>query len=285
MSWHSLIGQVQCLVMNESDRSMPDANQIGLLTSTVLLALALARLIPSQGLTLAVQFPGFLLNLPVNITTLMSIFTAGLTATGMDWLLRGHPSINDRKTFQWWILPALTTFVISVLLSILPGGRSWWIGFILTGAFVFFVILAEYIVVDADASYYTLSVMGLTAISYALFFILAIALRSSSIRLFLLLPALFMASSFAGLRILRLRSSGKWEYAWALGIGLICVQLAASLHYWPITPIQFGLLLIGPLYGLINLAINLGDNIPTRRAAFETAIVTALCWSLAIFIR
>ena len=50
-------------------------------------------------------------------------------------------------------------------------------------------------------------------------------------------------------------------------------------------PIQFGLLLIGPLYGLVSLAINLGENIPARRAVLEPAIVTALCWGLSAYIR
>lgn len=273
------------LIMNEQNRFMPDTNRIGLLTSTVLLALALTRLIPSPEFSINIQFPGFLLNLPLNVRTIMGILTAGLTASGMDWLLRGHPSLRGRVTFQWWLLPTLTTFVISAPLSILPNGSTWWGAFLVSGIFVFFVFLAEYIVVDADAPYYTLSVAALTAISYTLFFVLAFALRAGEIRLFILLPALFLAASLASLRILYLRVSGKWEFAWALGIGLVCVQLAAGLHYWPLTPIQFGLLLIGPLYGLINIAINLAENVPARRATLEPSIVIALCWGLAIFIR
>ncbi|HSG41616.1 MAG TPA: hypothetical protein VLA72_00530 [Anaerolineales bacterium] len=271
--------------MSDQDRFVPDSNRIGLLTSTVLLALALARLIPSPGFNVEVQFPGFLLALPLNTTSIMSILTAGLTATGMDWLLRGHPSLKSRVTFQWWLLPTLTTFVISVPITTLPDNQYWWVGFILSGIFIFFVILAEYIVVDADAPHYALSVAGLTSISYTLFFVLSIALSSSSARLFILLPALFIASTLTCLRILYLRMSGKWEFAWALGISLVCVQLAAGLHYWPLTPTQFGLLLIGPLYGLINLAINLGENIPARRATLGPSLVTVLCWGLAIFIR
>lgn len=285
MAWHPPARQVQCLLMNEQDRFMPNANRIGLLTSTVLLALALARLFPSSGFNIEVQFPGFLLAVPLNITSVMGILTAGLTATGMDWLLRGHPSLRNRNTFQWWLLPTLTTFVISVFISALPNNQLWWVNFILSGIFIFFVILAEYIVVDTDAPYYSLSVAGLTAISYTLFFVLSIALNASGIRLFILLPALFIASSLASLRILYLRMGGQWEFAWSLGISLVCVQLAAGLHYWPLTPVQFGLLLIGPLYGLINFSINIRENIPARRATLEPAVVLVLCWGLAIFLR
>jgi hypothetical protein len=126
---------------------------------------------------------------------------------------------------------------------------------------------------------------GLTAISYALFFLLAIALRYNSARLYILLPALFLAAFLASLRILHLRLSGRWEYAWSAGIAFVCVQIASGLHYWPLSPIQFGLLLIGSLYGLTDLAINLGEDQPARRAVLEPAIVLGLCCGLAIFIQ
>lgn len=271
--------------MNEQNRFTPDPDRIGLLTSTVLLTLALANLVPSQGFNLEVQLPGFLFALPLNISTLMNVLTAGLAATGMDWLLRGHPFLNGRSTFQWWLLPTLTTFVLSVLLSILPDGPAWWIGFLVSGILLFFVFLAEYLAVNPDAPYYNLAVAGLTAISHTLYFVLSIALRAAQTRLYILLPALFIASALASLRILHLRMGGKWEFAWSLGTGLVCAQIAAGLHYWSLTPIQFGLLLIGPLYGLIDLAVNLDENIPARRAALEPAIVASLFWGLAVIVR
>jgi hypothetical protein len=251
----------------------------------VLLALALTRIIPTPGFNFELQLPGFLLSFPFNNATLMGLLTACLAATGMDWLLRGHPSLNGRSTFQWWFLPTLTTFVISIPLSILATGQAWWIGFLLSSFFLYFVFLAEYVAVDPDAPYYSVSMVGLTAISYTLFFVLTVALRTSETRLFLVTPALFLAALLASLRILHLRLSGKWEFAWAVGIALICVQLTVGLHYWPLSPIQFGLLLVGPLYGLINLAINLGESVPSQRAGLEPAIMTAICWGLAILIR
>jgi hypothetical protein len=170
-------------------------------------------------------------------------------------------------------------------LTILPNGIAWWVGFAIGGAFLFFVFLAEYIVVDPGAPYYATAMAGLTAISYTLFFILTVALRYSDVRLFLVLPAVFLAAGLASLRILHLRLSGRWEYPWSVGIAFVCIQIAAGLHYWPLSPIQFGLMLVGPLYGLTNLAINLSEDLPARRAAIEPAVVTALCWGLTFLIR
>lgn len=264
---------------------LPDSHRVGLLTSTVLLAFALTRIIQVPGFNFELQLPGFLLTLPVNIATTMSLLISGLTATGMDWLLRGHPSLHGRSTIEWWVLPTLTAFVISVPLAVLPSGAPWWIGFALTGTFLFFVFVAEYIVVDPAAPFYATSMAGLTAISYTLFFILSVALRYSDARLFWVAPALFLAAALASLRIMHLRLSGRWEFAWSLGIAFVCVQIASGLHYWPLSPVQFGLMLTGPLYALTNLAINLSEDLPTRRAAIEPAVITALCWVLAIFIR
>ncbi|HEX9332922.1 MAG TPA: hypothetical protein VF896_13610 [Anaerolineales bacterium] len=270
--------------MNEQ-RYLPDPDRIGMLTSTVLLAFALTHLIQAPEFNLEVQLPGFFFLIPLNLSTAMGVLTAGLTATGMDWLLRGHPSLGGRSTYQWWLLPTLTTFVIGVPLSILPDGIAWWVGFAVTGTFLFLVFMAEYIVVDPGAPYYAISIAGLTAISYTLFFILAVALRYSNARLYILAPALFLAAVLASLRILHLHLSGRWEYAWSVGIAFACIQIASGLHYWPLSPIQFGLILIGSLYGLTNLAINLGEDQPARRAVLEPAIIIALCWGLAIFIQ
>ena len=262
---------------------LPDTDRVGMLTATVLLAFALARIVQAPAFEVELQLPGFLLAFPLNISSAVSLLTAGLTATGMDWLLRGHPSLNGRATVQWWLLPTLSAFVIRVPLAVLPSG-AWWVGFVVTGTFLFFVFIAEYIVVEPGAPFYATSMAGLTAISYTLFFILAVALRYSDARLFLAAPALFLASGLASLRIMHLRL-GSWEFAWALGIAFVCVQVASGLHYWSISPVQFGLMLTGPLYALTNLAVNIGEELPIRRAMVEPGVVTAVSWGLAIFIR
>ena len=126
---------------------------------------------------------------------------------------------------------------------------------------------------------------GLIAVSYTLFFILAVAIRYSGVRLYLMIPALFIASGLASLRILHLRFSGRWENAWALGIALVCIQIAAGLHYWQVSPIQFGLMLVGPLYGLTNLTATSVKINPHAAPRWSLPSATALCWGLSMLIR
>ena len=256
-----------------------------MLTAAVLLAFALTHLIQTPEFTLELQLPGFYFAYPLSLSTLMVIMATGLTATGMDWLLRSHPSLEKTRTIEHWLLPTLTTFIIGVPLTILPPGNAWWIGFGIGGLLLVLVFLAEYIVVEPSASSYAVATAGLTALSFAIYLILTTALRFGGVRLFLLAPALFIAAGFVSLRTLHLRVSQKWEYNWALGIAFVCVQIGAGLHYWPVSPVQFGLVTLGPLYALSTLTGNLLEGIPLRRALIEPLIALILAWGLAFLFR
>jgi hypothetical protein len=265
-------------------RYLPDADRISVLTAMVMLAYALTRLILAPQFTLELQLPGLYFAYPFNLNMLISLLAAGLTATGMDWLLRSHPSLRGKRTVEHWFLPTLTSFVIGVPLSLLPSGPVWWIGFGIGGILLVLVFLAEYVVVEPADLLYPLATAGLTALSYALYLILAVALRYGGTRLMLVIPALFPAAILVSLRTLHLRLGGRWEFAWSAGIALVCIQLAAGLHYWPLTPMKSGLILVGPLYALTDLAAGLREGAPLRRAAIAPAVILALAWVGSIWV-
>lgn len=271
--------------MQEQRRYLPDSNRFGVLTASVLLTYALTRLVNAPGLTLSLQLPGFYFAYPVTLGTAMTLMAAGLTATGMDWLLRGHASLQSQRTMEHWLLPTLTAFITGVVLDILPSGAAWWIGFALGAGLLTAVFLAEYVAVDPGAPSYALASAGLTALSYALFLLFVIALHIAGVRLFLVVPAVFLAAGLVALRTLHLRLSARWEFPWAIGIGLVSAQLEASLHYWPVLPLQVGLILMGPLYALTTLAYSLHEDVPLRSAVIEPGIILAVLWIAAIFIR
>lgn len=268
----------------ENRSFLPATDRIGVLTAVVLLTFALTRLVPSSAIELRFAIGDFFILYPINLTTVLTLLAGGLTATGMDWLLRSHPSLGNRSPVQHWLLPTLTTLVTGVPLGLLPGGLSWWVTFAIAGAVLVIVFYAEYIVVDPAAPSYTTASILLTALSFAIYLTLVVALYSTNPRLVLLAPAVFVASGLVALRALHLRLNGRWEFAWALGIALVSAQLASALHYWPITPIRFGLVLLGPLYALTSLAGSLGENTPLRRAMVEPLIVTALAWAVAVIL-
>jgi hypothetical protein len=267
----------------QSRSSLPDINRIGVLTAAVLLAFALTRLLPASQAVLRLTLGSFFLTYPVSLTTVMTLLAAGVAATGMDWLLRSHPALGSRRTVEHWLLPTLTTFVIGVPLSLLPGGASWWVTFAIAGLALVTVFIAEYVAVDPTAPAYSAATGLLTALSFAVYLILLTTVHSSGPRLVLLVPVVFIVSGLVSLRALHLRLQ-RWEFVWAGGIALISAQLASALHYWPLSPIQFGLALLGPLYALTSLAGSLWEDAPVRRAAIEPLAALILTWSAAAFL-
>ena len=271
--------------MQEKQSYLPDADRFGVLITSVLLTYALTRLVQTPRLTLTVSLPGFYFAYPVTLSTAMTLLAAGLTATGMEWLIRSHPSLGSKHTVEHLLLPTLTTFIIGAPLALLPSGVAWWAGFGISASLLAAVFLAEYVSVDPTAPYYAFARAGLTALSYALFLILVTALRFSVVRMFLLVPAVFITAGLISLRILHLDGTDRWDFPWAIGIGLICAQISAGLHYWPLSPMQFGLALTGPLYALSVLSLSLAENIPLRRAMVGPGLIVGIAWSAALFVR
>jgi len=269
--------------MQQEGRYSPDQDRIGMLTAAVLLAYALAHLINTPGFTLTLQLPGFYFAYPLTLGSAMTVMATGLTATGMNWLLHSHPSLLG-NTVEHWLLPTLTAFIIGVSLNVLPFGMLWWIGLAISGGILVLVFVAEYISVDANAPAYALASSALIAVSYALFLMLVLALRAAGTRLFLVVPLIFVAAGLVTLRTLHLRLSSRWEFSWAIGVALACTQIAAGVHYWPISPLQFGLILVGPLYAFPVLAFNLDEEVPLRQAALEPGMLLAAAWIAAMII-
>ncbi len=96
---------------------------------------------------------------------------------------------------------------------------------------------------------------------------------------------MFAVAALISLRILHLDGTDHWDFPWAVGIGVICAQIGAGLHYWPLAPIQVGMALTGPLYALTMLSLNLAENTPLQRAAVGPVIVLGIAWVSAVFLR
>jgi hypothetical protein len=162
---------------------------------------------------------------------------------------------------------------------------TWWLGFSLGAILLVLVLISEYVAVDPSDIRYPMATAALTSLAFAIFLVLAGALKASNGRLFLVAPALFGGSFLAALRTLHLRLNERWELAWAIGIGLVGMQLGAALHYWPLTPVRFGLALLAPVYALTLLAVAVVNETPFRKAALEPGIMLVLLWGLMIWFR
>lgn len=269
--------------MQENRSYLPSTDRVGVLIASVLLAFALTHLIQSPRLTLSIILPGFYFAYPLTLGTGVTILAATLSATGMNWLI--SDAFDTKPNLEHLMLPTLTTFVLGAFLGLLTDWTAWSSGLIFSAILLTGVFLAEYITINPSAPMYAFARAGLTALSYALFLISMTALRFAGMRMFLLVPIIFLVAGLISLRILHLDGSDRWDFPWAIGIGIVCMQISAGLHYWQLTPLQFGLALTGPIYALTMLSTNLAENIPLHRAAISPALIIGLAWILAIFLR
>jgi hypothetical protein len=260
----------------EEHEHLPDTNQLSVLISTILLAYAVSPFIkiPDAGIQIQLGLGSF--TFPINFSTIVSLIVALLAGLGMDSILRKHPHFSGGSTLQHAMLPALTAWAIGIPLSSLKFQPTWWVLFALGGFLLVLVFVAEYIVMDFSDVRFALSSIGLTALSFALFLILGIALRSSGARLYLMVPSLAVPLALVSLRTLYLRLNGRWQVAWTVGIVISVMQLAIALQYLPVSPVSYGLILVGGAYGVTTLAGYLEEGRPWRSAVIEPGIV-ALC--------
>jgi Protein of unknown function (DUF5656) len=263
---------------------LPDLDRLSFLAAVIMLAYALARLVDLPERVFNLQLPGIFLAPRINTTTLVSLLVAALTITGAQWLLQDHPAMQNKSRLEHWLLPGLTAWVIEIPLSQLPLNPIWWIGFALGGALIILVLVAEYIAVDPDDILHTPASAVLVILSFSLFLVMASALRFSQTRLFFLLPVLGIAVFLVSLRTLHLRLHGKWAFLQAFLVTLVTLQIASGLHYWPVSPVAYGLVLLGPAYSLTSLLGNLEEGENIRQASIEPVIILILIWGIAIWI-
>ena len=239
----------------------------------ILLAYTLARFVDLPARELIIQMPGLFISIPINMRTAVAFLAAGLTASGADWLLRDHPAAQNQIIIQHWILPALSAWVLGIPLFLLPMGVLWWVVYAIGGTVLISVLIAEYIVIDPGDVRHTLAASILTAVSFVLFLILAIFLRSAGLRLFWTLPALMLAAGLVSVRSFHLWLQGRWKLAEAGVIAVVVGQILAALHYWPASPVSYGLALLGPAYALTSLFIRLAEGESLRQALPEPVLV------------
>jgi hypothetical protein len=207
-----------------------------------------------------------------------------MTASGADWLLRDHPKLEEKSSLPHLLLPTLTAWILSVILSDLPNDPLWWVVFIVGGIFLILVILAEYIVLDEGDSRRPLAVTLLGALSFAMFLALIVSLRASNLRLVMILPAVALSSGALSVRVILLQNPDRLRVPEAVASLLIVTQLTAPLHYLPISPLSFGLILLGALYAMINFIVNTSQNESSRTLIIEPIFVLIILWGLAIWL-
>ena len=266
----------------QEQQTFPDANRLSVLLAIILFMYALIPFVNVPTQEIAFNVFGVAFNFNFNIHTLVSVLVAGLAAVGAEWLVRSHPNLAaNQPTYQHWMLPAFSAWVIDVPLSTIAIGPEWWIIFGFGGLFLMMIFVAEYITVDLSNAYQVPASVVLSAVSYAFLIVLAITVRAANMRLYLLVPAMFISSGLVCLRALYLRLNGEWSLEWALSTALLISQLSIGLHYLRLSPLAFGLILLSAQYAITSIAAAVIEDRPMRTAWIEPAAMTTTFLVLA----
>jgi hypothetical protein len=260
---------------------LPDINHLSILAAVILLIYALMPFVNIPVSRLSLRVFGVIFDFQINYNTFVSALAAAISAVGAYWLVQSHSQSKPGGNIQHIILPALTAWVIGLPLRSIRFSPQWWVVFALGGALLILVYIAEYIVVDFTNEWHAIAAGVLKVISFALFLLLAIALRAAQLRLYLVLPALVIPLALVALRTLYLQA-GKWLGAWAAGIAIIAGQFVIGFQYLPITPLSFGLLLLGPAYALTDIAASYQDQESWKGVWIGPLIILALLWGFAL---
>ncbi len=255
---------------------VPNPAQVSILMAVAMLAYILMRYIDDPPQVINFQLPDFLFSISISYQTIIAILVAGMMASGMYWLIHNHPNVERGQTWHHVWLPALTTWATSTLLALVPAEEfTWWVVLILGGIVLAGVLAAEFISVDKEDVYYPAASFILTILAFCMYSAIILTWHNASYRLFIIFPASFVACGLLAMRILSLRIPDTGNLSYAAALAIVAAHIAASLHYLPLTSLQYTLINIGCAYSLISLVINLRKQLkPPRMIAEPMASMT-----------
>lgn len=265
-------------------QNLPNRERLSVVVSTIMLAYAISQAVdfPSQGTPIAIG--GILIPFEFDIPTIITLAVAGVTATGTDWIMRDHPALKDKLTLPHLLLPTLTAWILSISLNNLADVPFKWLVLIVGGVFLVLVILSEYVVLNPEDYRAPLGVALLTAIAYAMILALSVSLESTDQRLIVALPAIAVGGGIFSMRILQLQSKKAWPILESAACLLVIAQLGSALHYLPISPLAYGILILGTMFSMVNFILNQANQISFTRALIEAAIFFVLTIIVALWL-
>lgn len=260
------------------DRNVPNVDRLSVLAAVIMLSFALSGIFDLPVWQAEWQIFGTRFIFDLDLGNLVLFTIGGLTAAGVSWLVHDHPGRQGASIVPHWLLPGLAAVVIGLALQQIPISIIWWLGLATGGGVLIAVLSAEYITVDTTDDRLPLAGVILVATAFTLYLILVVNLTLAGFRLYLLLPVLFAGSALVGMRVLHLRLNGEWAVYESLLIAWIVSQLAAGLHYLPVSALRFAIWVLGALYALSALFVGLIEERSGRNLYLEMGLALAVAF-------
>ena len=266
--------------MEDKQISLP-YDRLSIVLAFITLSMGFIYLIPVAGNVPTGNFFGFMLNLQIDVYTLLIGFLTLLSLAGTIWVLQAYPTTQGEKQAIWQllpqcILPVMSVFVFSFALRGMERNNVWWVVYAMGSVLFGIILAAEFYAQEISTVQHPLTTIGLIGLSHALFLILTVVAKTIPLRIYVIFPLVFLASGFTALRTIYLRLRGGWRFEYALAVALMSAQTAIGLHYFFLNPVQYGLLLTGALYVLISLACGFIQRLNKSDLILEPALMLGL---------
>jgi hypothetical protein len=196
----------------------------------------------------------------------VTMLLVGLSCAGTEAVLRTHPTVRRgtiRHTFPGWILPALVTLALAVVLPGSPDLLHWLIGLAIGGGLLAWLILMNYQAFGNDVRSIAIARAGLRLAAYPLALILFTLIYRTRLRS--LVNGLGQAQRLEGRTAL-----------YAGVIGLLLGETTWALNYWRANALTVGVLLMLLFYVLTGIVRTYTQGEIDRRTVIEFLIVAAL---------
>ena len=261
--------------------------RLSVLVALIVLSLSLLPLIESPATTgVGTSFLGTPLRLEFSATTFVSLLAAALTCAGIDMLMRVHPLVRRgevTRTFQYWIIPALTVVVAAQILSSVSEARTWIIGLALTGAVLWAAAVAEYASIDPDSPTAGRARLFLNALAYVLAVLLFGLVWNTRARSLISATVTLLAAAGLAFDLLwATRAASSRVLLLSVAVGLVLAQSNWAINYWRTDVFTAAVSQLLVFYALVGLANQYLIDRLNRRVLIEFAIVMSIALVLLL---
>ncbi len=211
---------------------------------------------------------------------LLGFILFGLTCTGVEAIVRGHPKIQPqqlRLSSLHWILPAALTAVAWALLARLDSVQNKVIGVTAASVVLALLIIAEYYAIDLTGRWRAAVRFSLRLVAYLLAMLLYLAIYLSISANLGVVIAVAAVSAILSLRLLygtECSLERGWPYV--VGLGALLGIISWVLTPWLASPLLHSPALVVLLYVLTGIVRQLLLGKLTRQVALEYLVVGVL---------
>ncbi len=269
-----------------SELHLPDyRDRISVYLWVMLAALAIEFFVQLPARTLTWTIFGSPLTVDVTTSTLLGIPLLALTASGMEAIVRAHPSFlrgELRHTWILWALPCALVLTASTLLPLLSTRVTWLAGLAATGTALALVSIAIYHTIDNDDPAYHIARLLLNLATYATALLLFLLVYQTRTRSLFSGTVIVLIATLLALEILRGGSHAGLRQIVQYGLlcGLILGEATWALNYWQLPGLTGGLLLLVLFYLVVSLSQQDLAGTLRRQIVVEYLIIAGVALAL-----